>query len=518
VQLTLTAVKIAGGDLEQSVSTNRRDEIGILAQAFNIMTAELRTLYHNLEQKVVERTLQLQEANQQLRYQTMQLTLSAEVGHAITSILDLDQLLQKVVELILDSYRLLRVTIYLLDESGHHIVRQARSDWGGSRFKLDGSRTVFPVSLVGRAVTDGQSHLDNLHINAAIPLRVGQRVIGVLELRASQGDEFSKASIDALQSLCDQVSVAVQNAQTYAVERSTVERLRRLDQTRTQSLGNMSRELATSLNTIIGFSRLILKGVDGPLTEQQHSDVSVINRSGQHLLGLLDDILELVNLESSDHPLEQTFVKLNQIVADVFDQIAPLARDKSIILRSECASDLPPVQADDARLHQALAYLVSDTIETVTVQTASTGKDSQANTVAGQTSDAITVGARLVGKDGDEVMISVASGPGVLGANGRDGFEGFYRNLRNDLSGKDFVWDGTDSGIKLMLSKRIIELHGGHLWVSGPAHPVKFVFTLPVTRMGSSKREPLPLPKSAEEAGRTPFSHSGSGRQVEDSA
>ena len=454
VQLTLTAVKIAGGDLEQSVLVKRRDEIGILAQAFNVMTAELRSLYQDLERKVAERTQQLREANQRLRYQTMQLAVSAEVGRTVTSILDLDELLQKVVELIRNSYRLLRVSIFLLDESGRHVVRQAHSGWDGSRTGLTDLQVVHRDSLLGRAVADSRPHSDDLRTNLAIPLRAGQGVIGILRLRAYQNDEISGADIGALQSLADQISVAIQNAQTYAVERNTVERLHRLDQIRSQSLGNMSRELATSLNSILGFSRLILKGVDGPLTEQQRSDVSAINRSGQHLLGLLDDILELIDLESSDHPLEQAPVELAQIVSHVIGEVASLAEGKSVALHTQCSANLPLLQADGARLGQVLTHLVSSAVETAE-------------------GSAVTVEAKVAGKDGSEVMVSVGSGSDVPWFGGDVDMEG--------LSDDSIVWDGTESGIKLMLSKRIIELHGGRLWLGdGLSQPARFVFTLPV--------------------------------------
>lgn len=463
VQLTLSAVKIAGGDLEQQVPVERRDEIGILAQTFNVMTAELRSLYHDLEQKVAERTHQLREANQRLRYQAMQLALSAEVGRAITFILDLDQLLQKVVELIRNSYRLLRVAIYLLDERGLNIVQQARSGWDGSSVSSNGTHTVRRESLVGQAVTDGRSHLDALRANVAIPLRIGQRVVGVLKLQAYQGDEFSDDDISALQSLADQISVAIQNAQTYAVERGTVERLRRLDQIRTQSLSSMSRELATSLNSIIGFSRLILKGVDGPLTDQQRSDVSVINRSGQHLLGLLDDILELIDLESGNHPLEQTWVELGQIVANVIDEVTPLAEDKSITLRFECPTKLPLLQADSARLRQVLSHLVYNAVETAE-------------------GNAVTVGARLARNGRDEIVVSVASGSSALLSGDDRGVE----QVLKGFSSESVVWDGSDASIKLILSKRIIELHGGHLWIGGgQSRSAAFTFTLPVTGTAS---------------------------------
>lgn len=468
VQLTLTAVKIAGGDLEQSVPVNRSDEIGILAQAFNIMTSELRASYQDLERKVAERTAQLREANQQLRYQAMQLTLSAEVGRTITSILELDPLLEKIVKLIRNSYSLLRVAIYLLDESGRRVVRQARVGWDGNRCSHTGLRTIHHDSLMGRAVAEGRPNKDSLRTNVAVPLKAGQRVIGVLKLQAYRGDELSETDIRALQNLGDQICVAIQNAQTYDVEKGTVERLHRLDQIRTLSLSNMSRELATSLNSIIGFSRLILKGVDGPLTDQQRSDVGVINRSGQHLQGLLDDILELVDLESGEHPLEPSSVELDEILTEVIEQIAPLAEKKSITLHSKSSADLPLLQADGARLRQVLTYFISNVLETTTA------------------GDAVTVDAWINNDNGSEIMVRIAPDAEIFMPDDGDVITGSL----NDLTTKDFVWDGTDSGIKLILSQRIIELHGGRLWgKNGPAKPATFVFTLPVTGVDSHLQE-----------------------------
>jgi signal transduction histidine kinase len=338
------------------------------------------------------------------------------------------------------------------------VVRQARSGWDGSQVSYTDSQILDHDSLIGQASEDGRPHVDDVRTNLAIPLRAGQRVIGVLKLQAYQNDEISEADVSALQSLADQVSVAIQNAQTYAVERDTVERLHRLAQTRAQSLGSMSRELATSLNSIIGFSRLILKGVDGPLTEQQRSDVSVINRSGQHLLGLLDDILELIDLESSEKPLEKTSVELCEVMAHVLDKVSTVAEDRSIALHFECPANLPSLQADGVRLCQVLTHLISSVLETAE-------------------GDVVMVGARLGDASGHQVMVSVTSDLEVPCLDGLEGIEGCVE----DLSDNGIGWDGTESSIRLMLSKRIIELHGGHLWVGGtPSRQVTFVFTLPI--------------------------------------
>ena len=122
VLLTEAAVRMSGGDLTVRVRPTRRDEIGILAGVFNTMATELYDLYARLEQKVAERTGELQEAKEQIQYHAWQLSISAEIGRITTSILDLDTLLKRASELIRDAFQLEYVGVYLLDLSGQVAV------------------------------------------------------------------------------------------------------------------------------------------------------------------------------------------------------------------------------------------------------------------------------------------------------------------------------------------------------------------------------------------------------------
>ena len=104
---------------------------------------------------------------------------------------------------------------------------------------------------------------------------------------------FSEDDLSVLQILADQIAVAVDNARAYELSQKAVEEIREADRLKTQFLANMSHELRTPLNSIIGFSRVILKGIDGPVTDQQTQDLTAIYNSGQHLLGLINDVLDL---------------------------------------------------------------------------------------------------------------------------------------------------------------------------------------------------------------------------------
>jgi signal transduction histidine kinase len=470
VQLTMRAVEIANGDLEQTAPVDRRDEIGILARAFNVMTAELRTLYDGLEQKVAERTTQLREANRQLRYQAMQLTVSAEVSRVATSILDLDTLLSRVVGLLRDYYRLLYVAIFLLDETGQWAVLREGSGELGETLKAKGQwLSVGEPGLVGQVAEKGEpqvlsradirgggaSHLPPTPSEAAFPLRIGGRIIGVLDIHSTHADAFDQDDIMVLQGVADQIAIAIENARAYELEREAARQLREAEEMRRRFLGHMSHELREPLTNIIGFSRLILKGIDGPISEQQRNDLEIVHANGQHLLGLINDLLDVAQIEAGLMELDFREVDLGELIRSVMATTSALVRDKDIQVRHEIHPDLPPIEADGTRLRQVLLKLLS-------------------NAAKFTDHGSITVQAW---PDGNSVQVAVAdTGPGIPEQDRERVFEGFEQGeagLNHPLT----------IGLGLALCKEFVEMHGGRIWLeSEEGVGSTFTFTLPIRR------------------------------------
>ena len=464
VRLTMSAVKIASGDLEQRVEVNRRDEIGILAQAFNIMTAELGSLYESLEQKVAERTSQLMEANRQLRYQAMQLKLSAEIGRVATSILDIDVLLKRVTELVLDSYGrvfyVYHVAVLLRDEFEEWVETQASSRTEGidaaSRVRVGGDTPV------GQTAADGLLRTQELGqeaIQIVVPLRIGARVIGVLDLYCSRREALSEVDIDVLRSLGDQISVAMQNARIYAAERETVERLSRLEHMRSASLDVGSRELATELNTIIGFSRLMLKGVDGPLTDVQRGDLVVIYKSGYRLLGLIDNVITLAELESGTVSLDLQPVDLGALV----DEVLATIRQRLVEVTAEWAREdgMSSVLGDAGLLRKSLLSLL-----VAVAEQAPEGK--------------VVVDAWAPEVDTAYVMLTVGGGNG---SNGRPRAHTVPSSLTSGVDAVATGRDAEDMSVGLALAKQVITLHRGWMQLTfDPELGLTGVVALPVER------------------------------------
>jgi GAF domain-containing protein/HAMP domain-containing protein len=241
IDLADTAKQIAAGNLdlrartEENNPTGQVEEIDALAVSFNSMTAQLRNLIGSLENRVAERTRQLQSRGEQL------LTAS-EVGRYATSLLDTEQLIQRTVELIKDSFDLYYVGLFTVDESGEWAVLKAGTGQAGQTMLQRGHRlpisrsisanTQERRSMIGWCITNNQARialealddpvrlatpdLPETRSEAAIPLRSRGLVLGAMTIQSAKPGAFDKEMIAVFQNMADQVAVALDNARLFA--------------------------------------------------------------------------------------------------------------------------------------------------------------------------------------------------------------------------------------------------------------------------------------------------------------
>ena len=380
VLLTEAALKMSGGDLTARVQPTRRDEIGILGNVFNTMASELAGLYAGLEQKVAERTRELQEAKEKIQYHAWQLSISAEIGRITTSILDLKTLLHRASELIRDAFQMDHVAVYLLESSGqaadlyHSVGRGVPAH--EHRLQMDSVHPIAWAILHRMSHTLIRSNADGTKCHELVlPLAVGVRTIGALDLTTCDPAGFVGSDQSVLQTLAGQLSVAIENARTYSEEREAADEMREIDRLRGQFLTRMSHQMATYLNTILGFSKLMLKGVDGPLNETQTKDLTAIRQSSQQLAQLLQDILELANLEMGALELHHAPVEIGGLMEGLRVSLVSLMVNPQVHLEVQVEPGLPEIVADADRLRQVLSNLAMTASEmihegTITVQAA----------------------------------------------------------------------------------------------------------------------------------------------------
>lgn len=193
-----------------------------------------------------------------------------------------------------------------------------------------------------------------------VPLISGLELLGLIVMEDAQPNVYNQNDLQLLQALAGSISAIIQSAQLLERLQKANEELRELDRIKSDFLANMSHELRTPLNSIIGFSRVMLKGIDGPLTEMQEQDLTTIYNSGQHLLGLINDILDQAKIAAGKMDLKLSHFDVKPLVEGVKSIGLGLIKDKPIQFQVEMAQTMPKAYGDEFRTRQVLLNLVSN--------------------------------------------------------------------------------------------------------------------------------------------------------------
>jgi signal transduction histidine kinase len=288
-----------------------------------------------------------------------------------------------------------------------------------------------------------------------------------MDLQSDVRNRFSEDDVRIHTTLATQVAVAWKNALLYAEQLETAKRLRQVDRLKTEFMASMSHELRTPLNSIIGFSDVLLEGIDGPLTERMTEDVTLIRDSGRHLRELISEILDMSKIEAGMMELRYDVVNVQQVSREIIANARSLIYNKDIDIHLQLDPRLSTIEADRTRLVQILFNLMSNAI-----------KFTNEGAVSLILEDA-----------GEDIHFVVQdTGIGIRESDIPIIFEQF-RQIDGSLTR---IAGGT--GLGMPISKSLVELHGGKMFVeSQPGVGSKFTFTLPKRRPALEKPITGPL-------------------------
>lgn len=235
--LTQVTASIAAGDLGRTAPVESEDELGALARSFNSMTEQLRALIGGLEQRVAERTRDLARRSDYL-------AASAEVAHAASSILDSERLVKEVVGLIRERFNLYYVGLFLVDEEKEWAVLHASTGQPSQAMLARGHKLALDdKSMVGWSISNAQARIavqaeadavrritaerPETHSEAVLPLRSRGQVLGALTVQSAQPNAFDEETVTVLQTMADQIAIALENARLLAESHAAIEAMRR---------------------------------------------------------------------------------------------------------------------------------------------------------------------------------------------------------------------------------------------------------------------------------------------------
>ncbi|MBI2081122.1 MAG: GAF domain-containing protein [candidate division NC10 bacterium] len=436
---------------------------------------------------------------QEARRRAERLTAMADVARTLTSSLEERAVFERIVRAAADLLEGDMARLWVYEES-RGLLRVA-AGVGAPDFPLPPRDTFAPgEGLVGtvfaerapRVVIDPEREplyaqqtwaaAAGIRAAAAVPVRMGERALGVLSVVFRKPPHLGAEELSLLTSFANQAAVAMENARLYqdlkaysasleekvrertaALEAANV-KLTEANRLKSAFLANVSHELRTPLNAIIGFSEVLEDGAFGPLNERQRLYVRNILESGQHLLGLITDILDLSKIEAGKMDLRLGRFSVAKALGEALEVVRGQAMRKAITLTLEAGDDLPVLTADPGKFRQVCLNLLSNAVKF----TPDGGR--------------VAVTARAATLDGPQgavagVEVTVAdTGIGIEAADQ----ERIFREFEQVDGSYARKYPGT--GLGLALTRKLVEMHGGTIRVesAGPGRGATFRVRLPL--------------------------------------
>jgi len=416
---------------------------------------------------------ELRQRTDEIGRSVAELQALGEVSQAVNSTLDLETVLSTIVAKAVQISGTEAGVIYGYDEGEREL--RLRATYGMDK-ELIGALTRQHIRIDDANVTlafakdepiqiadlreEPRSELNDIILHAGFrarllaPLMRGDEIIGALVVRRRVPGTFRKNIVDLLKTFAAQSVLAIQNARLFNEIAEKGRQLEIASKHKSQFLANMSHELRTPLNAILGYTELILDNIYGEAPAKMRTVMERVQSNGKHLLGLINDVLDVSKIEAGHLTLSLADYSFEDMVQGVYVAVEPLANSKKLGFKVEVTPDLPPGHGDERRLSQVLLNLVGNAI-----------KFTDAGEVA-------------IKVDASDVAFTVAvrdTGPGISAVDQTKLFQEFQQGDNTITRQKG----GT--GLGLAISKRIVEMHGGRIWIdSAVGDGSTFSFTVPI--------------------------------------
>jgi signal transduction histidine kinase len=461
------AQKIGAGELGARIEVKTGDELEALAGEFNRMSGRLEESYADLEGRVEERTRELTKT-------IAQQTATADVLRVISgSLTDVQPVFDSIARGCASIFEGSATGLWiargdLLECRARAVPAGAVADQLPNAIPLDAGSALGTSVLEARPihVADLAQTADKFPRTAELglvhgyrsllifPLVRETRAIGAISVVRKPPGSFAEKEINLLGTFADQAVIAIENVRLFNEIREKSRQLEIANKHKSEFLANMSHELRTPLNAIIGFSEVLQDKMFGELTEEQAEFMGDIHESGKHLLSLINDILDLAKVEAGRMELSLGTFDVACAIDNAMTLIKERATRHGIKLSKDLAPDLGELTADERKVKQILLNLLSNAVKF-------TPEGGSVKVIAGKAAGGV------------EIAVS-DTGVGIAPEDCEAVFEEFRQ------VGKDYTRKAEGTGLGLALTRRFVELHGGHITLeSEPGKGSTFTVFLP---------------------------------------
>ena len=366
--------RIGAGDLGFRLNLKTGDEIEVLADEFNRMTEQLQDSYVDLERKVEDRTKELTESLEQ------QTATSEILGVIASSPTDAQPVLEIIAENAARVTQSEDAVIYRVEANAlRRAAKYGPLPWGPIG---EVGQALSRGTIAGRAVIDRQTvHVADMEefesefpdarrraeygirSSLATPLLREGVPIGVINVRRKTPQPFTEKEITLLKTFADQAVIAIENVRLFQEIQDKNDQLEAANRHKSQFLANVSHELRTPLNSIIGFTRIVLRRSEGKIEPLQKENLQKVLVSSDHLLTLINELLDLAKIEAGRMEAFAETFKLDEIIRVATTTVEPLLRNGNVKLITEIAPDIPPMKTDRDKLKQCVLNLLSNAVK-----------------------------------------------------------------------------------------------------------------------------------------------------------